>query len=129
MTPDYRDRGILWLRCDDDALDAIALKGQPVLLFVGNTESAATPALRALLKAMPQNERLRDLLYRHYSALFIEAGADVPDEFEHLRDYQVAILSPIGLTPLLTIDPARGTADEVVEHMVDVLEHLRGIWP
>jgi hypothetical protein len=128
VTPDYRDRGILWLRCDESALDAIAAKGQPVLLFVGSTDSAATPALRALLRAMPQNAKLRDLLHEHFSALFIEAGADVPDDFEHLRDYAVAVLSPVGLTPLVTIDPMLGAADEVVDRIVEILEQLRGIW-
>jgi len=128
-TPDYRDRGILWLRCDDSSLDAIAAKGQPVFLFVGNTDSVATPALRALLKAIPQNARLRDLLHEHFSPLFIEAGADVPDDFQHLRAYEVAVLSPVGLTPIVTIDPTLGTADEVVDRIVEVLEQLRGIWP
>jgi hypothetical protein len=127
--PDYRDRGILWLRCNDDALDAIAAKAQPVFLFVGSTDSAATPALRALFKAMPQNDRLRDLLHLHFSALFIEAGTEVPDDFEHLRDYQVAVLSPVGLTPIATIDPTLGTVDEVVDRILVVLERLRGIWP
>jgi hypothetical protein len=127
---DYRDRGILWLRYDDTTLDFIAKKGRPVFVFVADRDPLIAPALSALLRAMPHNARLRDLLHAEFPALFLEAG-DVPDDLASLgagSAYHVAVLSPAGLTPLVTIDVLRET-NAVVDRIVEVLEALVGIWP
>jgi hypothetical protein len=127
---DYRDRGILWLRYDDTTLDFIAKKGRPVFVFVGDRDPLIAPALSALLRAMPHDARLRELLHAEFPALFLEAG-ETPEYLAALgagSAFHVAVLAPAGLTPLVTIDVIRDT-DAVVAQIVQVLEALVGIWP
>lgn len=131
-TPDFPDKGIIWLRWGNDSLDFIAEKNRPVFLFVGDTDPTIAPFLRALLRAMPKNAKLRGLLHEQFPALFIEANAGVPEElamFGAGSKFHVAILSPAGLTPLCTINPVHGNTDEVVDWIVEALERLVGIWP
>jgi hypothetical protein len=129
---DFPDRGIIWLRWEPASLDLIAEKGRPVFLFVGDQDPTVAPFLRALLRAMPRNEKLRRLLHDEFLALFIESNATVPEElatFGAGSTFHVAILAPSGLTPLCIINFVHGNPDEVVGRIVEVLERLVGIWP
>ena len=42
-------------------------------------------------------------------------------------DYHIAVLSPAGLTPMVTINPMSGGPDEVVEEIINVLGRLRAV--
>lgn len=130
--PDFPDKGILWLRWDAATLDFIAEKNRPVFLFVGDSDPVIAPFLRALLRAMPKNAKLRSLLHDQFPALFIEANAPVPEELAMLgarETFHVAVLSPAGLTPLWTINPVHGNTEELVDWIAQGLERLVGIWP
>src|SRR5439155_20096804 len=84
------------------------------------------PFLKAVLRAMPASARLRELLHERYPALFLEADA-LPEELKLLGAgdrYHIAVLSPAGLTPMITIDPVHGAPTEVVAEIVRVLERL-----
>jgi hypothetical protein len=122
----------MWLRWEPASLDLIAEKGRPVFLFVGDQNPIVAPFLRALLRAMPRNEKLRRLLHDEFPALFIEAGVTVPEElatFGAGSTFHIAILAPSGLTPLFTFDHVDGDPDERVSSIADALERLVGIWP
>jgi hypothetical protein len=79
---------------------------------------------------MPTNAKLRALLHEFFIAMFIEADA-LP---AHLKDlgagsrYHIAVLSPHGLTPLVTIDPVSGSPEDVVGDIVLILERLADVW-
>ncbi len=129
---DFPDKGIIWLRGDEPSLDFIAEKNRPVFLFVGDPDPSIAPFLRALLRAMPRNAKLRGLLHEHFPAVFIEANAAVPEELAMLgarSAFHVAILSPAGFTPLCTFNPVHDNTREVVDRIVQALEGLVGIWP
>ena len=67
---------------------------------------------------------------KSYPALYIEADA-VPEELKALgagSGYHIAVLSPYGLTPLVTIDPVGGNPSEVVNEIVVILERLLEMW-
>ena len=79
---------------------------------------------------MPANARLRTLLHDFYPALYIEANA-LPNLLKALgagSSYHIAILSPSGLTPMLTIDVVSGKPASVVAEIVAVLERLLDVW-
>jgi hypothetical protein len=122
--------GIVWRGWDEATLGFIAEKRWPVLLFVADRDPTISPFLRELLRAMPRNAKLRGLLDEHFPALFIEADA-VPQDLAMLgagSKYHVAVLSPSGLTPIVTIDPVHGNPDEVVDEIVHILERLVDVW-
>src|ERR1700732_4925106 len=107
---EFPDKGILWRGWDDATLSIINEKQRPVLLFVADTDPAVWPFLRDVLKEMPASTTLRTLLHESCTALYIEPGA-LPEERKALGAggrYHIAILSPAGLTPIATIDPASG---------------------
>ena len=79
---------------------------------------------------MPANAKLRALLDEFFLALFIKAEA-LPEYLKELgagSRYHIAVLSPYGLTPMVTIDPVSGKPAEVVSRIVLILERLIGIW-
>ena len=122
--------GILWREWDKATSDFIAEKRRPVLLFVADRDPTISPFLRELLRAMPRNAKLRGLLDAHFPAVLIEADA-IPQElamFGAGSTYHVAVLSPNGLTPIVTIDPVHGKPDEVVDEIVRILEQLVDVW-
>ena len=124
------NEGILWRGWDEATLRFIAEKSRPVFLFVADRDPTISPFLRELLRAMPRNAKLRGLLDEHFPALLIEADA-VPQDLAMLgagSTYHVAVLSPYGLTPIVTIDPVHGNPDEVVDEIVRVLERLVDVW-
>src|SRR5712691_2139970 len=126
---DFPDQGILWRGWSDDTLRLIEDKQRPVLLFVADLDPSVWPFLRELFAAMPANARLRDLLHNFYVALFIEAQS-LPADLKALgavSSYHVAVLSPYGLTRLVTVE-VRRQPQEVVDTIVDILERLMDVW-
>jgi hypothetical protein len=127
---DFPQQGILWRGWNDETLALIQEKGLPVLLFVADPNAFAWPFLKAVFKAMPANAKLRELLHERYPALFIEADA-LPDELKFLgagSRYHIAVLSPAGLTPMITIDPVHGAPAEVVAEIARILQRLDEVW-
>jgi hypothetical protein len=119
-TSEFPDRGILWLRWNDDTLGVVSEKQLPVLLFVANPDPLVWPFLCETFKEMPKNAKLRSLLHERCPALYIEAK-ELPEELKLLgagSRYNIAILSPSGLTPLITIDPIGGKPAEIVDRIV-----------
>lgn len=129
-TPRFPEEGILWRGWSDETLKAIDEKKRPVLLFVADPDPLVWPFLREIFKEMPANARLRTLLHDFYPALYIEANA-LPPLLEALgagSSYHIAILSPYGLTPMLTIDVVSGRPASVVDEIVAALERLLVVW-
>jgi hypothetical protein len=126
---DFPDRGILWRGWNDDTLRIIQEKNRPVLLFVADTDPFVWPFLRETFKAMPANARLRELLNDFYSAVLIKADS-IPEDLKALgagSKYHIAVLSPYGLTPMVTIEIQR-SPEEVVRTIVEILERLVDAW-
>jgi hypothetical protein len=126
---DFPGKGILWRGWDDDTLRIIQEKNRPVLLFVADTDPFVWPFLRETFKAMPANARLRELLNDFYSAVFVKADS-IPVDLEELgagSKYHIAVLSPYGLTPIVTIEIQR-SPEEVVRTIVEILECLVDVW-
>jgi len=128
--PELPDDGILWRGWSDETLRLIAERDKPVLLFVANPEPTVWPFLRETFKAMPKNAKLRQLLHDGCPALFLKAD-ELPEELSSLgagSRYQIAILSPSGLTPMVTVDPVSGNPDAVVDEIAAVLERVLKTW-
>lgn len=129
-TSQFPEQGILWRGWDDETLTAIEGKKRPVLLFVADPHAPVWPFLKEILKEMPANARLRALLHEFYPPLFIKADA-VPEELTMLgagSRYHIAVLSPYGFTPMITIDPMGGSPSEIVNEIVVILEGLVDVW-
>ena len=129
-TPEFPEKGILWHHWNDETLSIINQKQKPVLLFVADPDPFCWPFLREIFKEMPKSSKLRSLLHEFYPALFIKAD-ELPEELRALgagSRYHIAILSPSGLTPLVTFDPIKGNPSEVVSEIVAVLERLQETW-
>ncbi len=128
--PEIPDDGILWRGWDDETLRVIGERDKPVLLFVANPDPMVWPFLRETFKAMPKNEKLRQLLHDGCPALFLKAD-EIPEDLKVLgagSRYNIAVLSPSGLTPMVTIDPIAGNPADVVDHIVAVLERILAAW-
>src|SRR5260370_3057408 len=126
----FPGEGILWRGWNDETLALIQQRGLPVLLFVADPNAFAWPFLKAVSKAMPATATLRGFLHERYPALFIEADA-LPEALKLLGAgdrYHIAVLSPAGLTPMITIDPVHGAPTEVVAEIVRILERLDEVW-
>ena len=126
---DFPDKGILWRGWNDDTLRIIQEKNRPILLFVADTDPFVWPFLREIFKAMPGNTRLRELLNDFYSAVFIKADS-IPADLKALgagSKHHIAVLSPYGLTPMITIEIQR-SPEEVVRTIVEILERLVDAW-
>jgi hypothetical protein len=126
----FPDDGILWRGWEEETLQLIQEKGDPVLLFVADPDPTVSPFLTAIFRAMPGNPKLRALLHERFPALLLKADA-VPDELKLLgagSRYHIAVLSPSGLTPMVTVDPAGGAPKEIVEELVRLLERFEEVW-
>jgi len=126
---EFPEKGILWRGWNDETLRRIQEKQWPVLLFVADPDPVVRPFLREIFKAMPANSRLRDLLHDFFVPLLIEAES-LPEDLKAFgagSKYHIAVLSPHGLTPLVTIGVHR-RPDDVVTTVVETLERLVHIW-
>ena len=129
-TPEFPDDGILWRGWGEETLKLIAERDKPVLLFVANPEPTVWPFLRETFKAMSRNAKLRQLLHDGCPALFLKAD-ELPEELASMGAggrYQIAILSPSGLTPMVTVDPVSGNPDTVVDETAAALERVLKAW-
>ena len=128
--PDFPKDGILWRVWNGETQKMIAEKNRPVLLFVENTDPTVWPFLKVVLKEMPRNKKLRALLQDYYLALMIPVES-LPELFKDLGAggrYNIAILSPAGLTPMATIDPVNGKPEKIVETILKILEKLQELY-
>lgn len=126
----FPEAGILWRGWSDETLSAIAEKQRPVLLFVADPDPFIWPFLQEIFHAMPANAKLRALLHKCFLTLFIKAD-ELPEQLKELgagSAYHIAVLSPYGLTPMVTIDPVNGKPVDVVAGIVSALERLAGVW-
>jgi hypothetical protein len=127
---EFPEKGILWRGWNDDTLSLIEQKQLPVLFFVADVDPLVWPFLRTVFKDMPKNEKLRELLHDTFPALFIKAG-ELPEQLNAFgagSKYHFAVLSPSGLTPLVTFDAVSGKPLEIIDEIVRVLERLREVW-
>ncbi len=129
-TVEFPDKGILWQIWNDETLRVINEKQRPVLLFVRDTDPSVWPFLRDIFKEMPKNATLRTLLHESCIPLYTEVET-LPEKLKQLgagSGYHVAILSPTGLTPMITIDVTSGTPPEIVERIVALLQRVSAAW-
>jgi hypothetical protein len=127
---EFPEKGILWRGWNDQTLEIIQEKNRPVFLFVADSDPLVAPFLKAILKAMPGNEKLRGLLHEFFPAVFIEADS-LPEDLKLFGaggGFHIAVLSPTGFTPMVTFDPVSGSPEKVVGEIVTVLERLRKVW-
>jgi hypothetical protein len=130
VPPEFPKDGILWHEWNDETLRLIEERDRPVLLFVVNSNPSVAPFLKGVLGAMPLNEELRDLLHHYYIALMVHADS-MPEYLEDLdagSRYNIAVLSPAGLTPMVTIDPRGGKPEEIVGTILKVLQKLQEVY-
>lgn len=128
--PKFPKDGILWHEWNDETVEMIKERNRPVLLFVANPDPTVSPFLKGVLRAMPLNAKLRDLLHDYYIALMFQADS-IPEHFKELgagSRFNIAILSPTGLTPMVIINPTEGKPEEIAETIAKVLEKLQGIY-
>jgi hypothetical protein len=127
---DFPDAGIVWMKWSAATEAALAQRERPILLFVADRDPAVFPFLRAILRALPANARLRELLHAEFPALYVEAGAIPPvlADFGAGSRYHIAILSPYGLNHLVIFNPVRGDTAAVVDEIAAVLEQLLPAW-
>ena len=121
------EEGILWRGWEDATFEFIKQKDKPILLFVADPDPTVAPFLKAVLGAMPADAKLRALLRDVFPAVLVETKA-MPEYLAALgagTAYHIAVLSPAGLTPLITLDPRGGKPQEVVAQLVRILEKLR----
>ena len=126
----FPHQGILWRGWDEESLRLIQERGDPVLLFVADPDPTVSPFLTAIFRAMPGHPKLRALLHQRFPALLLKPDA-VPDELKLLgagSRYHIAVLSPSGLTPMVTVDPTAGAPKEIVEELVRILESFEETW-
>ena len=127
---DFPKDGILWHEWNDVTKKLIIERDRPVLLFVANPDPTVSPFLKGVLMEMPRNKKLRALLQDYYLALMIPVES-LPELFKDLGAggrYNIAILSPAGLTPMATINPVDGKPEKIVGTILKVLEKLQELY-
>jgi hypothetical protein len=127
---EFSEKGILWRDWNDETLGIIQEKNRPVFLFVADSDPLVAPFLKAIFKAMPDNEKLRGLLHEFFPAVFIKAGS-LPEDLKLFgagNRFHIAVLSPAGFTPMITFDPVSGSPEKMVDEIVIALERLRKVW-
>jgi hypothetical protein len=131
LRPEFKSPkdGILW-RSYDDTITILNEKTRPVLAFVMDYDGTRWPFLREILRAMPKNEKLRNLLDGPCVAMLLKADS-MPEYMAALgagRDYHIAILSPAGLTPLEIFNYVTGKPETLVEKIASDLEAIASLW-
>ncbi len=127
--PETPKEGIYW-RDYDGIIQLLQEKARPVLLVVLDTDGTRFPFLREIFRAMPRNEKLRTLLKGPCAAMLLKSDA-MPEDMGDLGagdSYHLAILSPAGLTPLVTFDYVTGQPQKLVEKIADTLEAVSRSW-
>ena len=127
--PEFPEGGILW-RSYDATIALLEERARPVLAFVEDHDGTRWPFLREILRAMPGNEKLRDLLAGPCAAMLLKSDA-IPEYLEALgagSGYHIAILSPSGFTPLSAFDHATGDPEALVEEIATALAAIIPYW-
>ncbi len=125
--PKLPEDGILWRGWNEETIGLIKEKSRPFLVFVTDPRPDVAPSLKKLLKALPENPALRELLKEQVSVLLTHSAA--PEPFKSLgagETFHVAVFAPTG-TPLVTFKLA-GETSALVDEIVLVLEKLRETW-
>ena len=128
--PEFPDSGILWRGWNEETLDLIDQRRVPVLLFVADPDPLVRPFLIDIFKQLPKHAKLRELLHAFFPGLFLKID-ELPEQLKVLgagRDFHIAVLSPSGLTPLITFEVTSRPALETVNNIAAVLERLRDVW-
>lgn len=123
------DEGIVW-RSFEDTAALMDERTRPVLAFVLDTDGTRWPFLREILRAMPKNARLRELLAGPCAAMLVRADA-IHSELAMLgagSAYHVAVLSPSGFTPMVTFNHMTSKPDALVDEIARVLDKLAPNW-
>jgi hypothetical protein len=121
--------GIRW-RDYDGIIRLLKEKPRPVLVFVLDNDGTRFPFLREILSAMPRNEKLRTLLNGSCAAMLLKSDS-MPGYMRDLgagSSYHLAILSPAGLTPLVTFDYVTGQPEKLVKEIANALEAVSKSW-
>jgi hypothetical protein len=88
------------------------------------------PFLQEIFSVMPRNEKLRTLLNGSCAAMLLKSES-MPGYMRDLgagSNYHLAILSPAGLTPLVTFDYMCGQPEKLVEEIAKALEAVSPFW-
>jgi hypothetical protein len=122
--------GILWLGYDATIDLLNEERTRPVLAFVIDFDGTRWPFLREVFRAMPKNEKLRNLLDGPCAAMLLDAGSmpEYMDELGAGSDYHIAILSPAGLTPIRVFDYVTADPEALVEKIASALEAVAPLW-
>ena len=131
LVPDFElpKDGILW-RGYDDTLTEINEKARPVLAFVMDYDGTRWPFLREILRAMPKNEKLRNLLDGPCAAMLLQANC-MPEYMAALGAggaYHIAVLAPTGLTPMVTFNYVTGQPEALIDEIARVVEAIASLW-
>jgi hypothetical protein len=121
--------GIYW-RDYDVIISLLREKARPVLLFVLDYDGTRFPFLREIFLAMPRNDKLRALLKSSCTAMLLKSDS-MPEYMQDLgagSSYHLAILSPVGLTPLVTFNYVTGQPQILVEQIATALEAVSQSW-
>jgi len=121
--------GILW-RSYDDILALLNERTRPVLAFVSDRDGTRSIFLREIFKALPKNEKLRNVLNGPCGAMLLEADS-LPEDLAALgagSQYHIAVLAPAGLTPLVVFNYVTKNPDALAAEIATVLEKLAPHW-
>lgn len=129
--PEFKStpEGIIW-RSYDDTINLLREKSRPVLAFVLDHDGTRWPFLREILRVMPTSVKLCTLLNGPCAAMLLQADS-IPQSMTALGAgdaYHIAVLSPAGLTTMLTFDYVTGNPATLVEEIAIALEKLAPIW-
>ena len=126
---EFPKNGILW-RSFDDTITLLNEKTRPVLVFVRDLGGMHWPFLREIFSAMPNNEKLCSLLNGPCAAMLLKADS-IPADMAVMGAggaYHIAVLSPAGLTTMVTFNHVTGKPEALVEEIATVLEKLAPFW-
>jgi hypothetical protein len=122
--------GIHWLQWNDETLDVFARQRRPIVVLVDDRDQAVAARVGALRAAMSEHGQLCALMADHFHGVFVDADA-IPEHLAWLdagTAFHLAVLSPIGWTPIATIDLTHDDTGVLVELVAQTLAALEGIW-
>lgn len=127
--PEVPKDGILW-RGYDDTVVLLKEKPRPVLAFVLDERALEWPFLREIFAAMPKNQRLRTILNDRCVAMLLKTN-EIPEFLRCLGlgdSFFIGILSPSGLTPMVTFASVTGDPESLVNEITRALEAVAQSW-
>jgi hypothetical protein len=130
MIDEGLEDGSYWLRWNDETLDLFAERRRPIVVLVDDRDPAISARVRALRAAMSEHPRLCALMGNQFHGVFVDADA-IPEHLAWLdagTAFHLAVLSPIGWTPIATIDIMRDDTEALVDQIAQALTGLDGIW-